>query len=141
LFSFDSRKVKFLRLIKDLFVTLTHIPSKSVVMDVVVTNIPPKFGMLLSRSWETKLKGTLHMDMSYATIPMFGKQRILYRETQLAYMVSILDRPNNHPIYVVDIDIADSIFYNNLCFEEEGKNEPKILEKKGEKWKEKIISN
>jgi hypothetical protein len=83
LFSFDSRKVKCLGLIKYLVVTLTQIPSKSVVMDVVVVDIPPKFGMLLSRSWETKLKGTLQMDMSYATIPVFGKQRRLYRETQV----------------------------------------------------------
>jgi len=72
------------------------------------------------------------MDMSYATIPMFGKQMRLYRETQLAYMVSIPDRPNNHPIYVVDTGIGDSIFYNNLCFEEGDKNEPKIPDKKGE---------
>jgi hypothetical protein len=44
LFSFDSRKVKCLGLIKDLVVTLTQIPYKSVVMDVVVVDIPPKFG-------------------------------------------------------------------------------------------------
>jgi hypothetical protein len=29
------------------------------VMDVVVDDIPPKFGMLLSRSWDAKLKGNL----------------------------------------------------------------------------------
>ena len=49
-------------------------------MDVVVTDIPPKFRMLLSRSWAAKLKGALQMDMSYATIPVFGEQRRLYRE-------------------------------------------------------------
>jgi hypothetical protein len=37
-----------MELIKYCVVTITHIPSKSVVMDVVV-EIPPKFGMLLSR--------------------------------------------------------------------------------------------
>jgi hypothetical protein len=72
LFSFDSRKVKCLGLIKDLVVSLSQIPSNNLVMDVVVVDIPPKFGMLLSRSWATKLKGTLQMDMSYATIPVFG---------------------------------------------------------------------
>ena len=41
-------------------------------MDVIVANVPSKFGMLLSRSWATKLKGTLQMDMSYATIPIFS---------------------------------------------------------------------
>jgi hypothetical protein len=59
LFSFDSRKVKCLSLIKDLVVSLEKILEKNMVMDVVVSNIPPKFCMLLSRSWAAKLKGTL----------------------------------------------------------------------------------
>ena len=48
LFSFDSRKVKCLGLIKDLTVNLTQLHSKSVMMDIVVADIPPKFGLLLS---------------------------------------------------------------------------------------------
>ena len=57
LYSFDSRKVKCLGLIKDMVATLIKILSKTVVMDVVVVDIPPKFGVLLSRSWNSKLKG------------------------------------------------------------------------------------
>ena len=49
LYSFDSRKVKCLGLIKDMVVTLEKIPSKTLVMDFVVAYIPPKFGVLLSR--------------------------------------------------------------------------------------------
>ena len=59
LFSFDSRKVKCLGLIKDLAVNLTQLPSKSVMMDIAVADIPPKFGLLLSRSWRKILGGTL----------------------------------------------------------------------------------
>ena len=59
LFSFESNKVKCLRLIKSLCLTLTQIPTKSVVMDVVVADIPLKYGMLLSRSCGAKLKGSL----------------------------------------------------------------------------------
>ena len=72
LYSFDYRRVKCLGLIKDMVVTLTKMPSKTMVIDVVVANIPPKFGVLLSRYWTSKLKGSLQMDMSYATIPMVG---------------------------------------------------------------------
>jgi hypothetical protein len=88
LHSFDSNKVRCIGLIKDLCITLVQIPAKSMVMDVVVADIPPKYGMLLSRSWGAKLKGTLQLDMSYATIPVFGQQRRLYRETLMKYMVS-----------------------------------------------------
>ena len=56
LYSFDSRKVKCLGLINYMVVTLTEIPSKTVVVNVVVTKIPSKFGVLLSRSWTSKLK-------------------------------------------------------------------------------------
>ena len=57
-------------LIKDMVVSLNKFPSKIVVMDVVVADITPKFGILLSRSWTSKLKGSLQMDMTYATIPV-----------------------------------------------------------------------
>ena len=55
LYSFDSREVKCPGLIKDLVVSLHQIPEKNLVMDVVVANVPPKFRMLLSRSWAAKL--------------------------------------------------------------------------------------
>jgi hypothetical protein len=81
LYSFDSRRVQCLGVIKDLVVSLFQLPMKSVVMDIVVADDPPKFGMLLSRSWIKKLGGTLHMDLTYATIPVFGgERRRLYRE-------------------------------------------------------------
>ena len=46
LYSFDSRKVKCLGVIKDLVVSLFQLPMKSVVMDIVVVDVPPKFGIL-----------------------------------------------------------------------------------------------
>jgi hypothetical protein len=83
IFSFDSRKVKCLGLIKDLDVLLAQIPYKNMVMDVVLVDIPPKFGMLLSSSWAAKFKGTLQIDMAYAIIPVFIQERRLYREVLL----------------------------------------------------------
>ena len=47
LYSFDYRNTRFHGLIKDMVVTLAQIPAKSIVMDVIVIEIPPKFGMLL----------------------------------------------------------------------------------------------
>ena len=79
-------------------------------MDVVMADISPNFGMLLSRSWVAKIKGALQMDMSYATILVFGVQRRLYKEKTLAYMVSSVEIPNNHPIYSLEIEIGSSIF-------------------------------
>jgi hypothetical protein len=49
LYSFDSKNVKCLRVIKDLVVSLFQLPMKSVVMDIMVVDVSPKFGILLSR--------------------------------------------------------------------------------------------
>ena len=100
-YSFDSSRVKCLGLIKDLCVNLAQIPVKSLVMDIVVADIPPKYGMILSRSWGAKLQGSLQMDMSYATIPVFNQNRRLYMESHMKYKVSNIDKPNNSPIYSI----------------------------------------
>jgi hypothetical protein len=110
LYSFDSRKVKFLRVIKDLAISLFQLPMKSVVMDIVVVDIPSNFEMLLSRSWIKRLGGNLQIDLSYASIPMFGgEHRRIYREAQLAYIISYEANPINHPIFSVDIDLGTNI--------------------------------
>jgi ribonuclease HI len=110
LFSFDSRKVRCLGLIKDLVINLAQLPMRSMVMDVVVADIPPKFGLLLSRSWRKRLGGTLQMDLSYATVPVFGGEvKRLYRENQLAYIISDEKNSVNHPIYALDTDFGACI--------------------------------
>ena len=110
LYSFESRKVKCLGVIKDLVVTLFQFPMKSVVMDIVVVDVPPKFGMLLSRYSIKKLGVTLYMDLTYATIPVFGgEHRRLYKEAQLAYIISDIENPTNHLIFSLDIDLGSII--------------------------------
>jgi hypothetical protein len=110
LYSFDSRKVKCLGVIKDLVVSLFQLPMKSMIMDIVVVDVPPMFRMLLSRSWIKRLGGTLQMDLTYSTIPLFGgEHRRLYREAQLAYIISDETNPTNHPIFSLDRDLGSSL--------------------------------
>jgi hypothetical protein len=119
LYYFDSRKVKCLGMIKYLVVNLAQIPVKSILMDVVIVDVPVKYGMLLSRSWGAKLGGSLKLDMMYATIPIFGGQFTrLYRETRLAYTVSDPQNPNNYPVYVTDQDLGNCILSIDDGFDE-----------------------
>lgn len=81
LYSFDSRRVKWISLIKDLLVSHSQIPPKILVTGIVVVDILVKFSMLLSKSWGMKLGGTLQLDMSYPIVLVFfGELRKLYRE-------------------------------------------------------------
>jgi hypothetical protein len=90
-------------MINDLVLNLAQILVKSILMDVVVVDVPTKYGMILSRSWGAKLGGSVQLDMTYAMIHIFGVQFTrLYRETRLAYTVSDPQNPNNYPVYVVD---------------------------------------
>ena len=113
LFSFDSSQVKCLGLIKDLCVSLVQYPNKTILMDVVVADIPPKYGMLLSRSWGEKLQGSFQLDLSYATISIFGKPKRLYRETLMKYVVSSESKPEIFPIYSIHSDMDSFILFND----------------------------
>jgi hypothetical protein len=114
LYSFDSKKVKCMGLIKDMVVSLAQLPMKSVLMDIVMANTPPKCFMLLSRTWAKKVGGSLQMDLTYATVPLFGgEHRRLYREVRLAYIFSDHQNPSNHPIYVVEDEMGSSVFHLN----------------------------
>jgi hypothetical protein len=89
---------------------------KSVVMDIVVVDVPPKFGMMLSRSWIKKMGGTLQMDLTYDTILVFGgEHRRLYRESQLAYIVSDEANPTKHPIFALDTDLGSSLLHLTIA--------------------------
>ena len=83
-------------MIKDLVVNLAQILAKSVVMDIVLVDIPTWFGMLLSRSWGAKIRGYIKLELTYWTIPVFGGQeRRLYRETRFVKMVTKADNSVN----------------------------------------------
>jgi hypothetical protein len=88
-------------MIKDLVVHLAQIPIKSVIMDIVVADV------LLCRSWESKLGGSLQMDMAYATILVFGGV------TKLAYTIIHPNHPNNYHVYSKDQDFGCLILYVN----------------------------
>ena len=50
------------------------------------------------------------MDLTYATIPMFGVEtKRLYRENQFIYIISNAKNSINHPIYAVDTDFGACI--------------------------------
>ena len=59
LYTFYSKIFKCLGVIKNLVVSLTLLPMKSLVMEIIVVDIPSRFKILLSRSWSKKLGGTL----------------------------------------------------------------------------------
>lgn len=70
--------MKCVGIIKDMVVSMAQIPAKSIMMNVVVADIPARFGMILSRSWGAKLGGVLKLDFTYVIIPVYngGERRL-----------------------------------------------------------------
>ena len=60
----DSRSVQAYGLIKNLKAGLFAFPDLNTMMDVVVIDLPPVYGMLLSRKRAAGLGGYLMMDLS-----------------------------------------------------------------------------
>jgi hypothetical protein len=61
-------------MIKYLVVNIAQVPMKSILMDVVTSNVPAKYGMLPSKYWGANLGGSIQLDMTYTTISIFGGQ-------------------------------------------------------------------
>jgi hypothetical protein len=103
LYSFNAKKVKCDGLIKDMVVALTQLHVKSIIMNVVVVDVPENYGMILSLTWARNIGGTMKMEMTYATVPVFGgENRILCRETKFSSVVSDQNNSINHPIYAIN---------------------------------------
>ena len=82
--------------------------------------------MLLSHSWGAKLQGSLQLDMSYATILVFGQPKKLYRETLMNFMVSSAERSINYLIYSTPTNLD----YFILCNSETNEIQTELIEKK-----------
>jgi hypothetical protein len=59
LYSFDSRKVKCLGVIKDMVVTLFQLPMNYILMDIVVVDVPPQVWYALIKILDKKTWGNL----------------------------------------------------------------------------------
>ena len=117
LYYFDSKSVKCLGMIKDLVVNLAQILAKSVEMDIVVADILDQFEMLLSRSWGTNIGGSIKIDLTYATIPVFGgEERQLYRESRFVKIVTKANGSINSPVYTKEGEFSCIMFDEDKNF-------------------------
>ncbi len=93
-------------------------------MDVVVADIPVRFGMFLSRSWAAKLGGVLKLDFTYAIIPIFGgEEKRLYRETRFAKTIT-KNGACNSPMYNQEkYDFSCFMLHDNAELAEDNKRQ------------------
>ena len=99
----DSRPVKVEGMIENQVVRLAKYPDIQITMDILVIDVPDKWGMLLSRKWGATLGGSIQMDWTYATVPALEFSLVkLYSEKEKRHHVENPQRPLNEYAYHTD---------------------------------------
>jgi hypothetical protein len=99
----DSRSVEVEGMIQNQTVRLAKYPDIHLTMDILVIDVPDKWGMLLSRKWGASLGGSLQLDLSYATVPASENSLVkLHSEKERRYHVENPQKPSNEYIYNTD---------------------------------------
>ena len=69
----DAREVPIIGTINALLFKLVTYPEVELTMSVLMVDIPPHYGMLLSRKWSAAIGASLQCDLSYATFYISDK--------------------------------------------------------------------
>ena len=81
LLSLDSRIVETIGYIKDLSITFNQAPNVSMIINMIVEDIPEAYGILLGRQWSTKVKnGCYFIERTHFTFPHKGVEVVIRRE-------------------------------------------------------------
>jgi hypothetical protein len=81
LLALDSRTVETIGYIKDLSITYDQAPEVSMLINMIVADIPEAYGMILGREWSTKVKkGRYFMEGTHFTFPHKGVEVVIRRE-------------------------------------------------------------
>ena len=72
-YDMDKRGVTIIGTINALPYKLLTYPNKELTMSVLVVDIPPQYGMLLSRKWSATMGGSIQCDLSYGTFEIDGE--------------------------------------------------------------------
>ena len=82
----DAREVPVIGTINALpFRLSTHL-DEELTMSVLVVDIPPHYGMLLSRKWSATMGGSMQCDLSYATFKIKEKAIKVNREPRVSHI-------------------------------------------------------
>ena len=72
-------------------------------MDILVIDVPDKWGVLLFRKWGATLGGSIQMDWNYATVPAYEFSLVkLYAEKEKRYHVKNPKKLLNQCVYNID---------------------------------------
>jgi len=108
--SMDAIEIKLFGMIRNLHVLSVAYLDISIVMDIVVIDIPDSWAMFISRKWVVDLGGSLQMEISYATFPTpEGNLATFHTEQFQRYHIEYPNEPMNEFLCSLDDDMGNYI--------------------------------
>ena len=83
----DAREVPVIGTINALPFKLVAYPEVELTMSVLVVDIPPHYGMFVSRKWSAAMGGSLQCDLTYATFHIGDKAIKVNREPRVSHIL------------------------------------------------------
>lgn len=91
-YAMDNRSVPIVGIIKNVEFRFSTFPQISYRTDITVVEISASYGMLSSRQWSNLVGGHVQLDLSYATIPIGGKESELKESPNHINLLKITTR-------------------------------------------------
>lgn len=82
----DAKEIPIVGTINALPFRLAAYPDEELTMSFLVVDIPPHYGMLLSRKWSAAMGGSLQCDLSYATFQVGDRAVKVSREPRVTHI-------------------------------------------------------
>ena len=76
IYAMDSHKVEVCEIIEEIELSFAPFPKTSMVMDVMVVNVPEAWGILLSSEWASVVGGSTKVDISDVVITLPNLQQV-----------------------------------------------------------------
>lgn len=120
----DETPIRVVGMIHDLRIQIASEPRIIRDVDLQVVNIPPKYGMLLSRNWSSTLNGYWSMDFKHLWLPWKGvtNQIKVLCEPYLANPITEYNRTNR--VALVEEDLGVYCFYPTNPFDPKENHDP-----------------
>ena len=119
----DAKEVPVIGTINALPFKLATYPEVELTMSILVVDIPPHYGMLLSRKWSATMGGSLQCGLTYATFHIGDKAVKVNRELRASHIFGQeIDKDST-----CFLDTGVNAFRDELIIQEV-KNPPTIIE-------------
>lgn len=102
-YAMDNRFVPVVGVMRDVEFKLEECPEASYKTNITVVDVPPNYGMLLSRQWSNLIGGHVQLDLSYTTIPVNGHEVRIEREPCSSYIIEDVEMTD--PICFIQSDM------------------------------------